>query len=70
MDYKYWVNKLTDEEFQEWEVEMLIYSINNDSNFLTRQFRSFFDFIGSSFDWSETKKGYNYWFEIYNRIND
>ena len=24
MDYKHWTDKLTDEEFEDWEVEMLM----------------------------------------------
>lgn len=66
MDYRYWCTKLTEDEFLEWEVEMLMYHAfdNNNERFLTEQFNSFQSFIGNSFDWSETKKGGNYWYGL------
>ena len=65
MDYKHWCTKLTEEEFKDWEVEMIMYhSFNNNERFLTEQFNSLQSFIGNSFDWSETKKGGNYWYGL------
>ena len=69
MDYRYWCTKLTEEELKDWEVEMLMYHTCNDhptvnERFLTEQFNNFCAFIGNSFDWSETKKGGDYWYEL------
>ena len=62
MDYKHWCTKLTEDEFTDWEVEMLMYhAFHNNERFFTEQFGSFKSFIGNSFSWGETKKGVNYW---------
>ena len=62
MDYKHWTDKLTDEEFEEWEVEMLMCAyLEDDTRTLTEEYNSFEDFIGDSFDWYKTKKGSGYW---------
>jgi hypothetical protein len=66
MDYRYWSEKLTEDEFEEWEVEMLMYHAfhNEDDEFLSDRFHNFKNFIGNSFDWTETKKGSNYWYRL------
>ena len=68
MNYKYWTDKLTDDEFYEWEVEMLMCAfLERNVRTLTEQYNSFKDFIGDSFDWDSTKKGSDYWCELSKR---
>ena len=62
MDYKHWTDKLTDDEFEDWEVEMLMCAyLGRNTRILTEPYNSFEDFIGDSFDWYKTKKGSGYW---------
>ena len=74
MDYKYWCDFLTDEEFKNWEIEILM--SNSDFMFFENtqttpyplmRFGTFKSFITSSFCWSSTKQGHEYWSLIRNR---
>ena len=69
MNYKECCEFLTDDEFREWEIEMIINKSNLDLrsrlDFLDRDFSGFPTFISSSFTWCETKSGSEYWMELY-----
>ena len=74
MDYKHWSEFLTEEEFKKWEVEALVSYLDDDDyfefdNIFVNSFDSFRSFINSSFSWSGTKDGHEYWRTISNREN-
>jgi hypothetical protein len=73
MDYKHWSDFLTEEEFKKWEVEALVAHsrdyLDESDNIFVNSYDSFHSFINSSFCWSETKQGHEYWRTISNREN-
>ena len=72
MDYKYWCDFLSPEEFENWEVEVLMFVAfsRGRNDFFEREFENWRDFINSSFGWSGTKQGSDYWMDIFERDND
>lgn len=70
MDYKYWCDFLSPEEFEKWEVEALMCIVfRRGENIFERECGAWKDFINDSFDWSSTKQGSQYWIEIFRRDN-
>lgn len=71
MNYKYWSQFLSQEEFELWEVEVLMYIVfRRGDNIFEGEYATWKDFINSSFEWSSTKQGNQYWIEIFRRDND
>lgn len=71
MNYKYWSQFLSQEEFELWEVEVLMYIVfRRGDNIFEGEYATWKDFINSSFEWSSTKQGSQYWIEIFRRDND
>ena len=60
MDYKHWCQFLSDDEFELWEVETLMY-IMDDYDLFSDNYDSFREFISGSFTWHNTKQGHDYW---------
>ena len=67
MDYKYWCQFLTEEEFINWETEALISEIDEPTRVFSRDFDEFENFISISFIWGSTKQGREYWYNISKR---
>lgn len=74
MDYKHWSEFLTEEEFENWEVEALIVNSRDEFfdesyNIFVNNYESLHSFVSSSFAWRNTKQGHDYWRTISNREN-
>ena len=68
MDYKYWCQFLSPDEFKNWEVEVLMSeAFIRPCGFLEREFDNWKEFINGSFAWSRTKQGDQYWMDIFQR---
>jgi hypothetical protein len=67
MDYKYWSRLLSPDEFKNWEVEVLMFVAfsRGRNDFFEREYATWKDFINSSFSWSNTKQGSDYWMDIF-----
>ena len=63
MDYKYWCQFLSDDEFELWEVETLMVCVTGiyDTDIFSDHYGSFREFISGSFTWRNTKQGHDYW---------
>ena len=73
MDYKYWSQFFSPDEFENWEVEVLmfvVFSRGGRNDFFEREFDNWKEFINASFGWSGTKQGSDYWMDIFERDND
>jgi hypothetical protein len=72
MDYKYWSQLLSPDEFKNWEVEVLMFlsSGRGRNDFFEIDFYNWKEFIDASFTWSATKQGSDYWMNIFQRDND
>ena len=70
MDYKYWCQFLSPDEFKNWEVEVLMSEAFIPYGFLEREFDNWKEFISGSFTWRNTKQGDQYWMDIFQRDNN
>ena len=70
MNYKYWSQFLSQEEFELWEVEVLMYIVfRRGDNIFEGDYPTWKDFINASFEWTGTKQGSQYWIDIFRRDN-